>query len=64
MTRAAWADRPDIRTRWCTCPRDTEGEIERGYIEATQDGETTRTWYRLTDPRCPLHGDNLKAAPF
>lgn len=66
MTRSPYADEPAVRAEFCTCPRDEGGAIDRGCIETRDElGRlTTRTWYRLTNPACRLHGDDAKPAPF
>jgi hypothetical protein len=66
VTRVPYADRPEIRAAWCSCPVDDEGEVERYFIE-TRDEQgrlTSRTWYRHTNPDCRLHGTNAQPSPF
>jgi len=67
---ATWVERdPECplhgTNAFCTCPRDEEGDIDRGFIlTRNPDGTTTRTWYLLTNPGCPLHGRDAKEAPY
>ena len=64
MTRVPYADRPE-NAIYCTCPRDSEGARERQHMYDTKsDGRRYLVWYHLTDPKCPLHGDDRKEAPF
>ena len=66
MSRVPWADRAEVIARHCTCERDDEGEIAKGCIETRDDAGrlTSRTWYRLTDPECKLHGRDAEPSPY
>lgn len=65
MTRVPYADRPEVRAAWCTCPRDDEGEREVWYVNLLDNrGNSYRIGHYLTDPACRLHGANREEAPF
>lgn len=65
MNRVAWIDRPEVIARHCSCPRDSEGEIEVAYIHRTdQHGKQWVTQVPIYNPQCALHGEHAQPAPF
>lgn len=64
MTRAEKLEAAGAQMH-CSCPVDSEGVRERAFIERFDaDGCPIRDWYHLTNPKCPLHGDDAHSAPF
>jgi hypothetical protein len=66
MTRVPYADRPEVRSEFCTCPKDEDGARLTQFIQ--DEDEYGRPfwlgWADATNPKCPLHGDDAKPAPF
>jgi hypothetical protein len=62
MTRAPYADQPAVIREFCSCVCDDEGQREVFLIPEGPDGALARV--TLTDPKCPLHGDDAERSPF
>ena len=49
-----YADRPEVRAEFCSCH----------YIWSDRDGKIIRHELMWRDPKCRLHGNKKKEAPF